>query len=441
MNRMTRQLFAAVIGTASAGAVALALQQQDVRQTERQSKPTAVGAGSEVRSTSTTAQQVAPFVGENTFLVCHVDLEKVELKETHAWLRDTLAAIRTDPKGKQEQAGAIPQLQQLNQSLDLARQWVADMRQAGVQHVFTVTDPPQRRQPEQAQQKGEQPPANIPTPAGAVIVPIDKGDDVQAIQKLLMPKPDDNQLQLPQEIKTATIGNAIVLAPPQLIERFQKGQPGAGQPGAGQKGGDVKLRQIQAAFEATQQSAAQVIFIPTEQMKQFVGMLTQQLPQGVAQGDLPAMPEKVQWLAVAVDSPPKASVNVTIQADDAQAAQQISKSIEKLLADLRQNKAVQAEVTDVKTLTQALEPEVVGDRVVVGLEHQQLTQLLRQDIGRAASGAQGERTIKATEVPSDAGRSGQPNQQQKQQPQQQKESNSKPTPPSTPPPPGPVQPK
>lgn len=317
---------------------------------------------------------IATFVGQDTVAVTRLHLDRIDVQATGEWMKELARSVEVDPQRQQ----AV--LAQLAAQFGVAQWWVDSMKEAGATTIYSVINT----------REGEQ-------PVSALIVPVDNGDNAQKIRQLLTPKEGaQQQAQMQQmRLETAIIRDTVVLAPQAVINTFQ--QPQQGDPQA-----------INTALKSVEGSAIQVAFTPTPRMRQWIETLAKQgrdaLPQGVQAEQLQQIPQRVEWAAIGIDSPPDQSMKIILNANDEQAAEQVRNTIVQVLNAARENRQVAANVQDIQRIITALTPEVDGEQVVISLDKDDLNQIVRQDLAQAMRRARGDQPVRAVEIPADAER-------------------------------------
>lgn len=301
-------------------------------------------------------QQIAPFITQQTFGVVSIDLSRIDLTQTEQWLGQVMQMMEKQPAEQQARQ------QQLQTQTQLARNWVNSLRQAGAEHIILA-----------GHIQGE-------APSWALIVPLKQGANQQQITQLLTARAPAGAVA-PQ---TATLHNAVVLAPQQAMESLRQNQP-------------AKLP-FDQALNATGNAPVQVTFVPQQKLSTwFNSAVAPKLSPAVMQGNLQNFPEKMEWMAVALG--PDQPTRVVFNATDAQVAQQMAQTLDKILA--------QAQIQ-----TQA---QTQNDQVAVQLSTDQVNKLIAADVAPV---------LKAAEFPQQPGMQGQqpgmqPGQQPRMQPGQQ----------------------
>ena len=268
------------------------------------------------------ARAVAPFLDEQTVAIVRVDLSRIDVEGVWAKM---VELGKADP---QELAG--PEEAML--------QWVADFAVAGgtdLYLVVTLADGPV-------------------TPVFAV-VPLGEGADADQLAGLLCDPP------MPFGFH-ARLHGALVCAAPEAIERLRTAGPHP-EPG------------LTKAFSAAGDGAAQLVIIPSSDMRRVVEEMMPTLPEEIGGGPSTALTRGVVWAAVGVNVFPRMSVRGVAQSEDEPAARAlrgvIVHSLEALAAeaDVRLRPAL---VSVVPSLT----PGVRGNRLVLSLDEKELTDIL-----------------------------------------------------------------
>ena len=314
-------------------------------------------------------ERIATFVGEDTIAISKLDLSKIDVKAAEEWFKDLARTIEGDPQRQQ----AV--VKQFTDQFGVAQSWVDNMKKAGAKNVYCAISMPQAGQP-----------------VSAVIVPVGEGANVQEIQKLIMPPAAQQRPAAQVKLETAVIRDAVVMAPQDAIQALR--EPKKTDPAS-----------LSKAMESVSGSAIQMAFTPTDRTRQWAQQMTQQaqqaLPQDVKAEELRTIPERLEWTAIGIDSPPNQSLKIIASATNEDAAKQISQTLERVLKAARENKDIAANVQNIERITQALTPKVEGERLTVTLEKEQFNQLFKQDLAQALRQARGEQPVRATDIPAD----------------------------------------
>jgi len=294
-------------------------------------------------------QKIGSFINEQTTCVGHLNLAQLELQASKDWLKNVMQAVKTDPKGQDQQPGMM---QMFNEQLQNADAWVKEMRQAGANDVFIIM----------GQAKG----GNVP-PA-VVVVPIKDKSKAEQIQKLMMPKMDMANVPENMRPQTAMLHDAVVLAPQESMAAFKDAKPG-----------DVKL--LDEALSSVSDSALHFAFKPTPEMGRTLAniksMVSEKARAEMEKGDVKALPENLKWIALGMQTPPQMNVKMIFKANDEQSAKQIAADITTVLQDAKQNKELRAQVTNLDQFVQTITPKVNGDQAVISLNNQQIESLVQ----------------------------------------------------------------
>ena len=213
------------------------------------------------------AKTIAPFIDAQTIAVVRVDLTRLEVDP----LIDKLVQIVPDAAAEQ---------QQLRESLKQMKDMFA---KAGVQQFFV------------AGSLMDVAPNSIPA---FVVVP-SVGAEGQALAEKL-PRPA-------QDWQSQPMHGALILGQSRVLERLKKLQPAA-------------RPQLEEAFRAAGDAAIQLLVLPSASDRRVVEELMPTLPQEIGGGPSTILTHGVQWLALGIDAPPKMSLKLVVQSQDAAAA-------------------------------------------------------------------------------------------------------------------------
>jgi hypothetical protein len=312
--------------------------------------------------------QEAPsrFVDEQTAAVIRFDLDKIDVNAAAKWLTDASGA------GRAEAAAGVGGAQH---AAELA---VRDLKKAGAKQVYVVlslADVPFRG----------------PAP-GFIVVPLpgDGGDAAAiAIGNVLttgragganaganaVAKAGANGGAQAgggnADWKSETIDNAVVAGSAATLERLRAGKPAPREDLAkvlagGGAAGDDKGAAIVAAVA------------PTDDMRKVVEEMLPNLPAQVGGGPATTLTRGVRWARLVINLPPEGSLRLTIQSQDAAAAQAMADVVGgaiKFVSGLPElRRAAGGDAMD--RLARAVRPKVEQDRVVVAVDRGQLNDVV-----------------------------------------------------------------
>ena len=277
------------------------------------------------------ARTVAPFLDEQTLLVGHADLTRVDVAAAFGKLFALAGEMPEDLAGE------------LKGARDLAAKFVADMTAAGATDVFLVVSL-----------------ADVPEEPLLLVVPLGKGADERAIRGLLYSGRPDGPTSRPANssrrgrprTQVNVHRRAVVRCNWPVWQRVREMTP-------------HRRPELARAFAAAGDSAAQLLVLPTADNRRVIEEMLPELPEEIGGGPSTALTQGLLWAAVGVNAPPGMHVNAVVQSRDAAAAKALKGIIGRGLALL----AAERELRDllpgdvIERLRAALAPEVTGDRL------------------------------------------------------------------------------
>jgi prepilin-type processing-associated H-X9-DG protein len=214
---------------------------------------------------------IAPFLDEHTIAVGHVDLKRI----------DPAAAIRTiGDLAPQDDIDFRKRLVELEAGLSGV---LKSLSEAGVSDVYLVASI-----------------ADIPQNPPFLVAPIKAGGNTQAAAELL-----SKIVGLPAR---AEIGGAAVVAKDEaIIERLKTLKP-------------TPRPELAKAFEIAGDTAAQLVFSPTDDTRRVLREMLPRLPDEIGGGSGKMLADGVQWAVISANAPPKLSLDVRVQSKDEDSA-------------------------------------------------------------------------------------------------------------------------
>ena len=287
------------------------------------------------------AAAIAPLVDDQTLVVAHVSLRKVDYPATAKRLTELVGV----PREFSSQLTALSQ-RFVTLTDELAKLDVADL-------YFVV------RLPEL-----------VNGPGYFVVAAPKHADDAASVAKAL-------NAGSPADERVAVAYKGCVLLG-HFVRKDRKGghdQPDAevSQWIASLKGiKQVARPELAKAFEVAGDTTAQVLFLTSDDSRRVIGELLPRLPAEIGGGPTAPLVEGCLWAAVGIDLPPKKlSVRLVIQSRDAAAAKAFETALAGLFGGLAKRPEVQAIVPKFDELAKLLSPRVEGDRLVLTLDDEQ----------------------------------------------------------------------
>lgn len=158
-----------------------------------------------------------------------------------------------------------------------------------------------------------------------------------------------------QPLVSQQIGDALVTGSQESINRLKTSQT-------------VARKEIAVAFQTAGQSAMQVAFVPSPELRGLAESILPKLPKQVGGGPTKAFTQGVVWAAVAVDLPPKRlAVRVVLQSINAAAAVSLERELSKLFEEVGLLPQIQEAIPEFAELSKGLLPKASGDQLQLEL--------------------------------------------------------------------------
>jgi len=261
------------------------------------------------------AKAIAPYIGEQTIAVVHMDLSALEVGD----LVDKFVQLVPDADIDGEMRANLKKAHSAFTS-------------AGFSDFYVVVSL-----------------ADIPASPPFIIVP--KGDEtkVAELQKLLPSSLRDSQKPCIEEFpKAVFIGSRRALA------RLRTFKPDS-------------RPELAKAFEAAGDTDMQFLLLPTDNDRRVVQELMPTLPEVIGGGPSTIVTRGVRWLALGIDAPPKISLRLAIQSADSAAAAALRAKWLEVAQFLSQQEIPHRALREIDKAIALLTPEVEGDRLVLSL--------------------------------------------------------------------------
>ena len=133
------------------------------------------------------------------------------------------------------------------------------------------------------------------------------------------------------------VDGAIFAGSKAALARFRTGKP-------------APRPEVAQAFAAAGDTAAQLLLLPTADIRRVIKEMIPTLPAAVGGGPSTTITRGFLWAAVGVDGPPTASLRVVIQSRDAGSADSLHALLEKFSRALAQAKQVRRSVPNADKL-------------------------------------------------------------------------------------------
>jgi hypothetical protein len=295
------------------------------------------------------AAAIAPFIDEQTIVVGHVDLDRVDLDAVMNTLTKLVAPLSTAQKG------------QLQQVLQIPKMIVGALRKAGARDIFLVVSL-----------------ADIPDEPVLIVVPLPRGADERAVRGVLYSGRPDGPVSRPDNptgrgharTQVKVVRNAVVRCNWPILQRVIAMTP-------------HKRPELARAFTAAGDTAAQILLLPTANDRRVIEELMPKLPPQFGGGPSTVFTRGMLWAAVGVNAPPRASLNVTIQSADTEAARALAERFVTLSKKATQYDEIRRAMPEIDKLLSALIPRVTGDRLKLHLSTEKINALLEGPVASA----------------------------------------------------------
>lgn len=268
------------------------------------------------------AKPIARFLDEETFAVLHVDLARIQVDP----LADKLLELGLEvlPEADREEAKAAWKAGKM-----AVKAKHAAFLQAGGRDVYVVVSG-----------------ADLPYAPPLVVLPLSQDAEEEALQGLLAAFPFDVKQRL---------GDALVLCARSTLTRLQEGRP-------------AKRPELREAFQAGEDAAARLAFIPPRFWHRVIEEMMPELPREIGGGPSHVLTRGVRWTAVGIHPPPDLSIRVTIQSRDEQAAAALQQRWLAACKLIGQQEQVRRFVPDIDRIAALLSPKANGSRLTLRLD-------------------------------------------------------------------------
>ncbi|MBC8875713.1 MAG: hypothetical protein H8E44_40315 [Planctomycetes bacterium] len=276
------------------------------------------------------ASVIAPFIDEQTVMIVHVDLSRVEVGPLLRFYADVLPIDQRQSAQFKQQ---MPQIEKASKAM------LGAFAKAGGRDVYlgvSLFDIAGNKDPL------------------FMIFPLAKDADTAALSKLLKNAASFSQAT------TEEIGDALFFGRPDTLERLERMKP------------DPRPDLI-PAFEAAGDTAAQVVFLPPRHTRRVIEEMMPALPDLFGGGPSTVLTRGILWASLGVDLPPKFTLRAVIQSEDPQAAETLRTELDDLIRVIAQRKAVRDILPDLAKIASLVPPSVEGNRLVLNIDENDAT--------------------------------------------------------------------
>ncbi len=290
------------------------------------------------------AGEIAPFIDEQTIVVMHLDLNRVDIDAIVKKLKSIAGDIGVSEAERK----------MINPVQAMSSQWRSAFLKAGGRDIYVIISL-----------------ADIPRDPFLIVAPLGKDADVRAILGLLYngradgpttrPTPKDRHNR--SEIKVRKLNNAVVRCESYIMERLGSIKP---HPRA----------ELESAFKAAGDTTAQILLLPTKDNRRVIEAMMPMLPRRLGGGPSTAITRGVMWAAIGLDGPPKMSLRMTIQSQDTASATSLRTLIVKGLKGLGSIPEVKEVGLDVGKFAAAITPRLSGNSLTLAIDEKEMDALI-----------------------------------------------------------------
>lgn len=301
----------------------------------------AIAAAQDRFDAPSSLEKLKPFLDAQTVAVAHLDIRKVDVKAAVAFVAKDLPA------------DVLPQ-DKAAEGVTKGTEIQSAFIQAGFAEAFVVVSL-----------------TDLPEHGPFFVLPKGKDANPKQLQELLE--------ELGVRIESGELHGAIVLGADETLKRLAA-NPGAANP------------DLAKALAAAGDAALRLAVSPTDDTRRGLRESLPPLPQELGGLSGAELTDSFGWLAAGLNLPPKLSLQITLQAKDARAAQQLRSIAAAALDLLTKNEQVQREFPPIKGLAPLVLPKVERDRLVLKIDQQEgnLTKIVDELIKPAVAAARAE---------------------------------------------------
>ena len=281
---------------------------------------------------------IAPFLDNQTIAVGRLDLRRVDVQAAMDFFAKDVPEELLPPEQRKEVVAKATELKD-------------QLLQAGASEVFVIVSL-----------------EDFPRGQPLVVLPLAKGADPNKVQEVLT--------ALGSNVKGESLHGAIVLAPQGVTK-----QPAA-------------RPDLAKALATAGDTAIQFAVSPAGDVRRVLRETLPPLPAELGGTTGAELADSFSSLAVGINLPPRTSLSLTVQAQDAKSAALLGTLAKKSLDLLSNNEDVQRQFPPIEGLAPLLAPQVQGDKLVLKIDEQQgnlakvVDELVRPAVEAARSSAQ-----------------------------------------------------
>jgi prepilin-type processing-associated H-X9-DG protein len=136
-------------------------------------------------------------------------------------------------------------------------------------------------------------------------------------------------------------------------------------------------------FKACGNTTLRAVLFPNSDQRKIMTEMLPQIPVGTQKSDLTILGKDFEWASLGVDGPPSISLNVTIQAQNSQSADNLLLFIRNFYSIAEQNPSVQELLPQLDQLLNRLIPEKHENQLVLKVEPKDADSLIENFIGKS----------------------------------------------------------
>jgi len=291
------------------------------------------------------AKAVAPFLDDQTILIAHGDLTRLDVDAIAAKLTEYARPFEENVAKAKRELG----------------DWLEAWRKAGVHDMYVVVSL-----------------ADVPGQPPLLVFLLEGDGDGKAIVEAM------RRNKHFEDFKFEKIGSAMVAGGPRTMARLKNLKPD-------------NRPELAKAFAAAGDTAVQAILIPTSENRKIVEEIMPKLPKELGGEPITTVTRGFLWAAVGVDLAPKASVRVTVQSQDASSAQKLRDLLAQFFKSVGEEGPHNQKARDVlpgfDKLVERLTPKVEEDCLVLTLDEKDLVATLKPVVAMAQDRAEETRSM------------------------------------------------
>ncbi len=283
------------------------------------------------------AEAIAPFIDEGTFGVLHVDLDALDV-EALLTKAETVAKIEAADKARFKAA--------MSSALDA-------LKKAGAHDYYLVISL-----------------TDLPNNGPFSVIPIAPNGNKKAVAEVV------KKMQLHDIGASDELHGAVVVGANSTIKRLAKQTP-------------TPRPEIAKAFAALGDGTGHFVLFATPDARKVLEETLPKLPKEIGLGDtsVKVLTRGLQWVGLKVQTDPKVSVEMLVQASDKDAAKELSDLYAKVLLAATTAKEMQEILKDFPKLAPMLTPKVEDDRLVLKLDEKSLIENVKPAVVKVQEAA------------------------------------------------------